>query len=302
MPPRPSKSPAKRSASPKPKSPAPAKSPAADKATPTAAPKVTPKSAKAAKAAKSEAEAATPAAAPPVAKSPAASAPAKPPAAASKPKVPESALAVGLFGVLLGLLFVLLNYVNTSPEPIGWISANSFDGKTLKQTGSSAVVMFMDDSKKCDLCAKLKQEISEPSFLKMAASYSKQKKLKFGKVKCWKNEELCRRFGVAGDSPKAIGYPHVVHFQGGVEVRPRPSACARRGPTRAPWHARGCFRHVGPPATAPVAARDARPEPAVARPSPCAAPRVDQQVGTVKARTAAEFKDWIAAQDKAGKL
>ena len=169
--------------------------------------------------------------------------------------------------------------------------------------------MFMDDSTKCDLCAALKQEISEPSFLKKAAGYSKLKKLKFGKVKCWKtmqgknNEELCRRLGADRDSPKAIGYPHVVHFKGGVEVRPRPPACARRDPTTRPsWHARGYFRHVGPPATAPAAARAARPEPAVARPSPCATPRVDQQVGTVKARTAAEFKDWIAAQDKAGKL
>ena len=60
------------------------------------------------------------------------------PAAASKPKVPKSAVAVGFVAVILGLLFVLLNYATTAPMPIGWISANSFDGKTLKTCGRSA--------------------------------------------------------------------------------------------------------------------------------------------------------------------
>ena len=81
---------------------------------------------------------------------------------------------------------------------------------------SDAVIMFLDDSKKCGTCAELNKEIKEDSFLKAVA---KQKKVKFGKIKCWKNQELCRRVGVAGDSPSdATGYPTILHFKAGEKV------------------------------------------------------------------------------------
>lgn len=133
--------------------------------------------------------------------------------------MPEGAIAVGFFGVLVALLLFLFSYSGSKPEPLSWVSSKSFDGKTLKMKGaSSALLIFMTRLEECDLCAELKKELSEPAFLGMVDGWKKQKLLKVGKVKCWKNEELCRTFGIAGDAETAKGYPHILHFRGGEMV------------------------------------------------------------------------------------
>ena len=76
----------------------------------------------------------------------------------------------------------------------------------------------MDSRKDCFACADLDKEFSNPEFLKLAEGWKKQKLLKIGKVKCWKNEELCRGFGVAGDDDDAKGYPTLLHFKDGKQV------------------------------------------------------------------------------------
>lgn len=225
MPPRPSKSPAKaRSASPKPvKSPAttkPAKSPKATKATPksaqaaSGAPKPEPES--------EEAEAATEAAAATPAPAPAPAAPA--PAGPKSKALPMAAIAVGCLGVLVAVLLLVVGPMMSAkpaaPEQqIGWISSKSFEGKTLKMKGAkNALVIFMTRLEECELCANLKSALSQPLFLEKVEKWKKEEKLKIGKVKCWKNEELCRSFGIAGDEDTATGFPHILHFQDGKFV------------------------------------------------------------------------------------
>jgi len=221
MPPRPSKSPAKaRSASPKPvKTPTTAKSPA--KAT-----KATPKSTKAAateakaEPAAEEVEETVEETAPAHASAAPASVPASAPAA-PKPKGGSSAaMATGVIGVVVAALAVAYSFMSAKPpEPIGWVSAKSFDGTTLKMKGaSSAMLVFMTRLEECELCGALKAELSDEGFLRAAEGWKKQNLLKIGKVKCWKNEELCREMGVAGDEPDAAGYPHILHFKGGKSV------------------------------------------------------------------------------------
>lgn len=218
MPPRPSKSPAKvRSASPaKPvKSPATSKSPAAKKETPAKTPKST-KATKEVKATKSpaadvaQAKAATPASSP---------APTKPAAAEIKTKsTPKIIGVISILSVLVPVIALVGGYVGAKPEKIGWVSAKMFDGVALKDTSSSALIAFMDSRKDCFACADLDKEFSNPEFLKLAEGWKKQKLLKIGKVKCWKNEELCRGFGVAGDDDDAKGYPTLLHFKDGKQV------------------------------------------------------------------------------------
>jgi len=107
----------------------------------------------------------------------------------------------------------------SQPEPIRWISKNLFDGQMLKMSEvSNAIVVFMTRQEYCELCLDMKKELGTTWFLQMAQSWQEQGLLKFGKVKCWKNEELCRDFGISGDEESARGYPHIIHFKSGRQV------------------------------------------------------------------------------------
>jgi len=211
---RPAKSPAKaRSASPKP-----VKSPATSKAA------ATPKSAKAASepVAPLPVTQAQPPAAAPVAPPPKA-APAKPTATATKPKSSNAGMISVIVGVVTAIVVGALAYGYTKmaapPEPIGWVSSKSFDGTTLKMKGaSSAMLIFMDRLPECELCGALKAELSDAGFLAAVDGWKKTNLLKVGKVKCWKNQELCRELGVSGDDETATGFPHILHFKGGEKV------------------------------------------------------------------------------------